>query len=427
MLTTISILAVILILTIFLIWPEISLYAMAFFLPIIGWSFYVNNLVIPFIDSISLLALLAFALRLIYQSLFPVEQKIKLKWPLFFPFIIVIAANVLSAVFSPDPYFSLYYTARWLGFLYFAYIFLPYNLITSGKILRGTISALVLGALAVLLNGYLSLLGQDWRDSFFRLKSIKIFGVYPYDENQNLIAEFLNVGAFLILVLRILIKKLKIKRFLDILFVLTSLGIVLTFSRSGWITLFLQIIIYAFYFLRHKNFCYKNYLPAILCLILVFLPLTWKMIQLQKENTSSTEDRWLLTTISLQALADRPYFGKGGGQFINLVAENIRFHVKYGEPIDSHGIIQKVIAENGLVGLAAWLFLFSCLIKAGYEALNKYQAENPWLLPLFLAGSGGLFFQFFNTSYYKGKVWLPIAVALAAVRLLDAKYAKRKS
>lgn len=425
--TVILIFAIILVLTAFLAWPEISLYAMAFFLPIIGWNFYVKGMIIPFIDLVSILALAAFILRLIYQTLFKPERKIKLKWPLFFPFALIIAINILSSLFAKDPGYSLYYTARWLVFLYFAYIWLPYNLITSGKILKRVISALVLGTLAVLANGYLSLLGQDWRDSFFRLKSIKLFGIYPYDENQNLIAEFLNVGAFLILALRILVKQLSLKRLLNILFVLTSLGIVLTFSRAGWITLALQIIIYAIYFLRRQKLRWTDYLLIAGTLIIIFLPLVWKMTQLQIENTSSTEDRLLLTAISIQALTDRPYLGYGSGEFINLVGENIRFHVKYGEPIDSHGLIQKIIAENGFFGLAAWLFLLACLFKESYRALRKYQSANPWLLPLFLAGAGGLFFQFFNTSYYKGKVWLPIAVALAAVRLLDTKYAKREN
>lgn len=426
MLTPILIIAIILTLAIFLAWPETGLYAMAFFIPVIGWNLYVKGMIIPFIDLISLLALMAFVLRLIYQSLFKTEDKIKLKWPLFFPFILIMLANILSSLFSPDLNYSLYYTARWLVFLYFTYILLPYNLITSGKILKRVISALVLGALAVLANGYASLLGQDWHDAFFRLKSIKIFGVYPYDENQNLIAEFLNVGAFLIVVLKNLVKEPWVKRLLNILFILTALGIVLTFSRAGWITLALQIIIYAIFYLRRKKLRFSDYLLIALSLIIIFSPLVWKMTQLQKENTSSTEDRLLLTTISIQALTNRPYLGSGSGEFINLVGENIRFRAKYGEPIDSHGLIQKVAAENGFFGLAVWLFLFACLIKDSYTALKKYQASNPWLLPLFLAAAGGLFFQLFNTSYYKGKVWLPIAVALAAVRLLDTKYAKRE-
>jgi O-antigen ligase len=129
-----------------------------------------------------------------------------------------------------------------------------------------------------------------------------------------------------------------------------------------------------------------------------------------------------LTEISWRAFQDRPYLGFGSGNFINLVGDNIRFTAKYGEAIDSHGMLQKILAENGLFGLSAWIFLLIYLLQLGYRSLRRYYRDNPWILPLVLAAAGGLFFQLFNTSYYKGKVWLPIALFLAGFRLLEAKY-----
>jgi len=209
------------------------------------------------------------------------------------------------------------------------------------------------------------------------------------------------------------------KRWCNIAFVLTSLGIILTFSRAGWITLFLQVVIYFWYKFSKPERIKMIFIG--LGLLLIISPLLWKMSQLQAKNESSTENRVLLLEISSQALIDRPYLGFGPGEFINLVDENIRFKAKYGPPIDSHGMLQKVLAESGLFGLAAWIFLLLYLLKIGYRGLKRYQRDNPWLLPLGLAAAGGLFFQFFNTSYYKGKAWLAVAVFLAAVRLLEAK------
>jgi O-antigen ligase len=186
-------------------------------------------------------------------------------------------------------------------------------------------------------------------------------------------------------------------------------------------------MIYAWYYFRAKQYSALNIVLAALGVLILLSPLGWKMNQLQKDNVSSTENRWLLTEISLEAYQNKPYLGYGSGQFINLVSNNIRFTAKYGDPIDSHGVLQKVLAETGVFGLAAWAFILLTLIKISYQALSKYYNKNPWLLPLILAGAGGLFFQFFNTSYYKGKVWLPIALTLAAVRLLDAKETKYAS
>lgn len=426
MLTIFLIFGLILVLAAFVAWPEISLYALAFFLPLTGWAIFFHGFVAPFVDLIAVVALAAFVIRLTYQLLFKKGTAIKLKWPLFLPFAVFIFINFLASLFSAQVPMSLWYIARWLLLLYFAYIFLPYNLITNGKILKRTIIALVLSSLLVLASGYLSLYGQDWRDSFFRLKSLAVFGVFPFGENQNLIAEFLNVGVFLILTIKELTKDERSKRILGLAFIFASLGLILTFSRSGWITLLLQLIIYFGYRLKNKV-SRTTMILATLGLLLILSPLLWKMNQLQKENVSSTDNRWLLTTIAWQAFIDKPYLGYGSGQFTNLVASNIRFTAKYGAPLDSHGMLQKVAAETGLFGLAAWLFILIYLVRAGTKALKKYYHHNPWLLPLLIAGGGGLFFQFFNTSYYQGKVWLPIIIGLAAIRLLENKYDRKSS
>jgi O-antigen ligase len=418
--------AIIIIFAIFLIKPKVGLYAVAFFLPIIGWNFHLKGFELTLIDLLALLLTLTFLIRFLFFFFFSTKQSAPLRWPIGLPFFIFLSISLLSAIFSADPLYSLWYIVRWPAFLYIVYIFVPYNLIIDGKTLKKTIIAVVAGAILVLISGLLSLYGQDWRDSFFRISSISLFGVYPYGANHNLIAEFLSVGAFLVLAWRSLVKGSRGKRVLDILFAMMSIGVILTFSRAGWITLFLQLLIYAAFYFRVKKQPPRQLVLALIGALIILTPLAWKMGQLQRDNTSSTENRWLLTEISVQAFLDKPYFGYGSGEFINLVDDNLRFKAKYGPAIDSHGMIQKVLAENGVFGLAAWLFIIAYLIKTFWIALKKYYNRNPWLLPLILAGAGGLFFQIFNTSYYKGKVWLPIVLALAAINLIE-KHARRKN
>jgi O-antigen ligase len=304
---------------------------------------------------------------------------------------------------------------------------MPYNLIQDGKTLKKTIIATASGAVLVLILGFLSLYGQDWHDSFFRIRSISLFGVYPYGENHNLIAEFLNVGVFMILAWRQLTKNLRVRKILDIAFIAMSLGIILTFSRAGWITLFLQLSIYTVFYFQTKKQTPRRLVLFIVGALILLSPLAWKMGQLQQENTSSTENRWLLTKIAIEAFQDKPYMGYGSGEFINLVDDNLRFKAKYGPAIDSHGMLQKVLAENGAFGLAAWIFIIAALLKHFWFALQKYYHRNLWLLPVIIAGLGGLFFQLFNTSYYKGKVWLPIALALVAINLIEQHALKQSA
>lgn len=427
MLTLYIIIAFIVLLGVFSAWPEVGLYLVAFCLPVIGLDFYLKGLDFPLVDLLSLVLLISFAIRYFLQLLFKSQTKITLKWPLFFPFFIFLLISLISSLFSNQITYSLYYLVRWPLFLYFAYIFLPCNIIKDTKILKKTIIAVVFGSFIVLISGFMSLYGQDWHDSFFRLKSISLFGVYLFGENQNLIAEYLNVGVFLVLVLKFFVKKARGKRFLDLVFVVMAFGLILTFSKSGWITFSLQLIIYIWYYLRARDHSPLKIIMIFLGILIISSPLLFKMNQLQAKNTSSTENRWLLTEIAGQAFYDKPYLGYGDGQFIKLVDNNIRFKAKYGEAIDSHGMFQKVLAENGIFGLAAWIFILIYLFKLAYTSLKLYQERNPWLLPLFLAAGGGLFFQIFNTSYYKGKVWLPIALCLVAISLIEKYYIKKSN
>ncbi|HZJ41881.1 MAG TPA: O-antigen ligase family protein, partial [Patescibacteria group bacterium] len=246
-----------------------------------------------------------------------------------------------------------------------------------------------------------------------------------FGENHNLVAEFLNIGAFFILVIKEFFTTKRLRRLADIAFLLAALGIILTFSRTGWITLFLQTLVYVYF--RLKHYPKEKMATAILVVFLVLIasPLLFKMSALQDKNTSSTENRLLLTEISISALKDKPLFGQGTGTFVSLVENDTRFTAKYGPAVDSHGVLQKIAAENGIFGLLTWLFLLLFLVRFCLLAIKKYYPKVSWVLPFALAAFGGIFFQFFNTSYYKGKVWLPLILFMLAISFSEKKYGKK--
>lgn len=403
--------------------PALSIFLLSFSVPAINWVINIGTLELPFSDLIALSIFLAWLLSLIYNLIFKPNKEIKLKFPLFFAFFCLLIANGLSLFNHPQSLNGFYYLSRWLILLYAAYILLPANLIKTEKNLKIAVSGIALASLLVMISGWLSLWGQDWQNSFFRLKSIAWWGIYPFGENHNLIAEFLSVGAFLWLALKEWSRDEKISRVYKSLFVLSIAAAIMSFSRAAWITIFLQLGILIIW--RNRQFLKKQGGLVLLVIIagsLIMMPVFWRMKILQTENISSTENRVLLLEIACKAWLDKPILGQGSGQFTELVADNIRFTAKYGAPIDSHGFIQKIAAETGTIGLIAWFFLLAIVIKKALVGIKKYGKNAPWLLPLWLAAGGGLFFQIFNTSYYKGKVWLIIALALIATELAQKKY-----
>jgi len=406
--------------------PVVSLFLLSFSTPAINWVFQPYGLEIPFSDLIAALSLGAWILFLLYSLVFKTETKIELKFPLFFPFICFIGANALSLINHPDPLNGFYYLSRWLILLYAAYIFLPANLIKTNKTLRIAVWGLALSSLIVAISGWLSLWGQDWQNSFFRLKSIAFWGIYPFGDNHNLIAEFLSVGAFLWLAIKEWTESERLRRIFKVIFVFILAAAIMTFSRAAWISVTLQLAVYILW--RNRQFLKKQgglVLLVIMAAILLMLPVFWRMKILQAENVSSTENRILLTEIAYRGWLEKPIIGQGSGRFVDLVANNLRFTAKYGPPIDSHGFIQKIMAETGLLGILTWLFLIAVIIKEAILGLKHYGQNAPWLLPLWISAGGGFVFQVFNTSYYKGKVWLIIALALIATEFAQQKYGRK--
>jgi len=418
------ILIIIIILLFFAIKPEIGLYFMVFFLPVIHINFNYNNLVIPFIDLLSLIIGISFLVRIIYFNLFNNIIE-KIIFPYLSVFLLFFGAIVISSLFSDNIISSLWYNLRWILFFYLIYLVLPYNIIKSEKILKNSIIIFVISGLIIACIGLTSLYSQDWQNEFVRVRPLGWYNIYPFGQNQNLLAEIWIATIFFVLALKYWFNSIVFKKIAGIMVVLLSLILLGTFSRAAWIILLLQLFIY---FLYKKKLIIKKIIVPIILILIILFPLVVYMNKIQDQNKSSTENRWLLTQISLQAFNNKPIFGYGGGEFINLVADNLRFRAKYGDPLDSHGVWQKILAENGIVGVIAFAMFSFCIFKDFFICVKKHQEKINLLLPLIIGCLGVFLFEFFNTSYYKGKLWLVIALVVVTVKLVNEnKIYARKS
>ncbi len=426
---SLAVLGVLFLLIIFVFRIKIALYLIAFFLPVTGWAFHFNSFELPLIDLLSLLALFSFIIYHLYAYFFSYQIE-KIRFPLAWSFFIFWLITIVSGLFSVSSLHSIWYSFRWILFFYLSFVVLPFNVVRDLKTLRNVIIFIVSGAFLVALMGFISLFLQDLSDPFFRAKPLYFLGDWIFGQNYNLLAEFLVVASFLTLSLKYFYKGVRINRFWDILFLFLVLINLLTFGRTAWLTIFLQAIVYFvfYYFItRKERVKIKESLIALFFIFVLVSPFFLKAIDLQRANLSSTQNRVLLTRISIEAFLERPLLGHGGGKFVSLVDDNTRFVAKYGDPLDSHGFGQKIIAEHGLLGAISFLVFLFLVFKDIYIGLINNDKYYKLLLPLFVASGGGLFYQLFNTSYYKGRVWLPIALALIAVNLLKNKNSLKNS
>ncbi|MDD5031629.1 MAG: O-antigen ligase family protein [Patescibacteria group bacterium] len=419
-----------LVLAILAIKPEIGLYLMILFLPVIDLNFNVGNLVIPFIDLLAIVVLAAYFLRIFFRFLFFSKDELKeIKLPLALPFLIFFLSVSISNILAGDIFTNIWYSLRWIMFFYLAYVVLPVNIIREKKTLRNCLICFLISGLLVAVVGLVSLSQQDWYNEFVRVRPIGISGIYPIGENHNLIAEVLLVAIFFSLALKYWFKEGSAGRAINLLVIFLSLVLLGTFSRAAWLVLFLEAAIYLFYKSRRYG---KKIILTLAVALIILSPLVVYMVKLQSQyeiGVSSTENRILMTEIAWQAFKEKPFFGQGAGEFINLVADNVRFRAKYGAPLDSHGLGQKILAENGLFGVLSFAAFVFCIFSLFYKSLKRYKNNLKLLLPLAVGSFGIFLFEFSNTSYYKGKLWLPIALTLAAIYLIreNKAYAGEKN
>lgn len=405
----------------FFLFPLLGLYLISLFLPITGFSFGFRSFEAPLIDLLSLIVLTSFFIRNIYLY-FYYKSKDKIIFPLGWEFLLFFIVTLISGFLSYDIPNAVWYSFRWILFFYLSFVVLPFNIIKNTKVLKNSLILVVLGGLAVALMGFISLFSQDWSNSFFRVKTLFVFGEWVFGENYNLLAEFLTSVTFIIISLKYWIKNYRLNRILDILVGFFILVIFLTFGRTAWITISLQLILYFIierFIIKKKKFRLKETILSISLVLFLISPFFIKMLTLQRANISSTENRILLTEISWLAFLEKPIFGHGSGSFTSLVGNDIRFVAKYGDPLDSHGFAQKILTENGILGLAFFLLFIFFIFRRIIIGLLKNKEDYKLLLPLFVGSFGAIFYQVFNTSYYKGRVWLPIALALIATEIIS--------
>jgi O-antigen ligase len=336
-------------------------------------------------------------------------------------FIAVAIAGVLAIINNQYPLPAFKYWLRPILFFYLTYILLPVNIIQTKTELK-RIMKLMVGT--GLVAGVLGLLGVFFGEGFWflgRAGGLSIFGVNPLGGNHNAVAEVLIAILPMAFVLYILMRKIQ-HRGWYLLAILFSMGVILlTFSRSGWLALVIMLLI--LYFARFsKKFDKRSAIlvfVVVAIVVLTFYALIWSQVE---EVRGSTSSRWLMTGVAWHNFLDRPIIGNGLNTFNEIVGGTFVYFVEFGDPLDSHGFLQKVMTEMGLLGLFSFI---SMLGYFGYEYVKAYnraeKKERLIVLGFIMMFCGVVFFQLFSTSYYIVKMWLPIGVGLVGVKLYSQK------
>ncbi len=413
--------------------PYAVFYTAIFVAPFIGWVISLStgtveigerafggSIDVPMSDLIALIALAAWAFRLLFIWHKRKQNDWKPWLPLGVSFGLLVAAHLLSSFsFSePNPFFVIKYSLRPVLFSYMAWVLLPVNFLRSRRRFITTLGVLITSGMIFALDGLRSLfvLGGP----LHRARPLPIFGVSPIGTNHNVLAEWLVFVAPIALCVAELVEDARAKKVLYGIAGFITLIALLTFARSAWITLILQAGCLLYFNYRREL---RTHLRSLIVGAFLLSPLAIYMVLFSSrtEIQGSTDARAMLTGIAWNLFTNSPLIGAGAGTFVERVGSTWIFAYEFGAPLDSHGMIQKVLAETGAIGFVALCFVLLVLARFVWRVWYAFKIdsiERRAYACLIVATVGAFSYQLFNTTYWSAKLWLPVGILLAGGRIL---------
>ena len=407
--------------------PRLGLYAITFLYPLTYLEVVWQDWNAPYVDVLAMIVFTAWFAHAAVDHILGRKKITAAQFPGLFFFVLFIIASSLSLVYTSSIGLSIKYLLRPLSFFYLMFVILPYNLIGSRQTLKRVMAIFYGLGLAVAVMGLISLFVTDQSGFFRRVMPIAIGSFHPLGWNHNLIAEVLvSVIPFGVL-LYWQAKEELARRWLVVGTLLMVAVTLLTFSRTGWLTLIVEFILLLTVHYRHhwkRILAYGTLVGILLSPMIIYMYL----FSTSYIAESSNFHRLYLTRIALQSWQNHPFVGNGAGTFTWLVGDDPIFLYEFGDVQESHGVIQKLLAESGLIGLATFsallLYVVWRITVAYYAAVGQADYYDEVIIVCLMVAIGAIFFQLFDTSYFVSKMWYPLGVALAATKFVGARYEK---
>jgi hypothetical protein len=401
--------------------PVVGLYIFALLYPFSGWYFISGNFNAPYHDIIGMLLLGGMVLRsiILYLEEKKHAKQILLKiFPGFVLFGLFVLASLVSTVNNDSITTAIKYLLRPISFFYLVYVLLPINIIKTKKVLLNVLKLMVASGVFAGILGLLSTIFSEGSIIAHRAVPYQLFGYNLLGGNHNAIAEIMIVTIPLLIILFLKSNNYKSKGWYIVGSMFSVIVLLLTFSRTGWLALLLQLIV--LYFAFYKKSIKKTAVSFVALFVIVALFSSYFILWNQiTEVQGSTSSRLMMTQISVSEFIKSPIVGHGLNNFNLIIGSTFAYWVEFGDALDAHGMIQKQMVESGILGLGTFCLLISYFLYNYYKQyrISETAAHKKVALVCLMLAVGVVFFQFFSTSYYGTRMWFPLAIGFTILTL----------
>jgi hypothetical protein len=369
------------------------------------------------VDVVAVILMLAWAAKVVFLWVRRGDENWAPKFPLIIPMLGLVVAHFLSAFspLNPDKVLVVKYALRPVFFSYLAFVVLTANLVRSPRRVKMALGAVAATGVLYALVGLASLAMPQTNG--FGAVPLPIFGTAALGDNHNLLAEWLCFSALGTIALAFLSREARAVRLLGYAAALQGLVALLSFARTAWIVMAIEVVVLLVTVWREEA---KRYAATILIALLCILPAAVIMAKFSAGATaaSSNSTRLMLSEIAVNLWTQSPIVGAGAGTFVTYVSQTLVFAIEFGSAIDSHGFLQKILAETGLIGLIALAAFAIAAVRTLRRELAHFHppsAARNAVIVLAIAAGGAFVYQLFNTDYWSGKLWFPIGILFASM------------
>jgi putative inorganic carbon (HCO3(-)) transporter len=360
-------------------------------------------------------------------ALFLLVSGLSAPTPLARPLIALVVAVVLGTVFSADP-------RRSLGTLYIlGQAILLYTLV-SELVARGWPAQLVLSA--YLIAGALNIATQlvapiQWYVQWLGASGGQIFPSIPYRHpGQNYLAFYVT-PLLMVALTQLAGKRGKTTRILLIVYVVVLTALLyLSSSRGGWLGAGFALVVLAFLLARHYPERWQTFWHALRTRAVLWLPVVagvflllfaavyvLRVAALSPSHGSVLTSRSPMWPAAWQTFLRHPLLGQGPNTYYISYLQNSSVPPD-GLFYHAHSLPLNILAETGLLGAAAFLWLVVAAVRALWR---KFQSADQARLPVVLAGFAvlavvlghGIVDVFYVWSLPLWATVIPLAVAVA--------------
>jgi O-antigen ligase len=334
---------------------------------------------------------------------------------LWWPLLIFTLITLISVIFSIDVEYSLKNIKKYT----FTSLFLFFAIVNNVRDLKD-VKILLLAFLVTM--GFFSVLGLINYLAFEPSLGTRL--QFPYlRTNVNRFSKFYDIVIPINFAL-ILITNNKIRKAFYCLILLLSISTVLFMqTRGSYIAIFFALLAIAFVY-RKKLLIFLLIIPF-LAVIMMPSNMITRAREIFKFNhllgsesvLNKRPDAW---RGALRLITERPLLGLGVGKsnFGNTVKKYKDLSVPYDH---AHNTYLQIAVELGLLGLAAFLWLFGSVFYNGFKYYFYLQRKNEKAILIFgiLCGISALFIHGLITHFYKHEafytLWVIVALLFALI------------